>query len=142
MIRPAVLRAVGSLDENFFLYYEETEFCHRARRAGFPTWYVPESRVMHVIGKSTNVEEKTRFQRRLPGYWFDSRRRYYAATHGMGAAAFIDLIATVSNLSGLLKSKLLRRPSTPHYIRDLLAHSVLLRKNRSFAPLKSYFPPA
>ena len=56
MIRPSVLNAVGGLDENFFLYFEETEFCHRARRAGFPTWYVPESRVMHMIGKSTNVQ--------------------------------------------------------------------------------------
>lgn len=142
MIRPNVFAAVGCLDENFFLYFEETEFCHRARRAGFPTWYVPESRVMHMIGKSTNVDEKTRVERRLPGYWFDSRRRYYATTHGMGTAVLIDLIATVSSLSGLLKSKLFRRPSTPHYIRDLLAHSVLLRKNRALAPLKSYFPPA
>jgi GT2 family glycosyltransferase len=142
MIRPGVLRSVGCLDENFFLYYEETEFCHRARRAGFSTWYVPESRVMHVIGRSTNVDEKTRFQRRLPGYWFESRRRYYAATHSMATAALIDVAAIVSSLSGLIKSKLLRRPSTPHYIRDLLAHSVLRRKNRNFAPLKSYFPPS
>jgi hypothetical protein len=97
---------------------------------------------MHVIGKSTNVDEKTRFQRRLPGYWFDSRRRYYATTRTVGTAALIDLAATVSSLGGLLKSKLLRRPSTPHYIRDLLGHSVLLRKNRCFAPLKSFFPPA
>jgi N-acetylglucosaminyl-diphospho-decaprenol L-rhamnosyltransferase len=141
MIRPTVFRAVGGLDENFFLYFEETEFCHRARRAGFSTWYVPESRVMHVIGKSTNVEEKTRFQRRLPGYWFDSRRRYFATTHSTTTAALIDVFATVASLSGLLKSKLLRRPSTPYYIRDLLAHSVLLRKNRSLAPLKTYFLP-
>jgi N-acetylglucosaminyl-diphospho-decaprenol L-rhamnosyltransferase len=142
MIRPTVLAAVGCLDENFFLYYEETEFCHRARRAGFSTWYVPASRVMHMIGKSTKVEEKTRFQQRLPGYWFDSRRRYYAMTHSMVTAALIDVVATISSLLGLLKSKLLRRPSTPHYIRDLLAHSVLLRKNRRIAPLKSYFPTA
>ncbi len=142
MIRPAVLAAVGCLDENFFLYFEETEFCHRARRAGFTTWYVPESRVMHMIGKSTKVEEKTRFLQRLPGYWFDSRRRYYAMTHSMGAAVLIDVVATIASLAGLLKRKLQRRPSTPHYIRDLLAHSILMRKNRRIAPLKSYFPPA
>jgi N-acetylglucosaminyl-diphospho-decaprenol L-rhamnosyltransferase len=141
MIRPAVLSAVGGLDENFFLYFEETEFCHRARRAGFSTWYVPESRVMHVIGKSTNVDEKTRFSRRLPGYWFDSRRRYFAITHDVGFAALIDIVAIASCLIGLSKRTLLRRPSTPHYIRDLLAHSVLLRKNRRIAPLKCYLPP-
>ena len=141
MIRPSVFNAVGGLDENFFLYFEETEFCHRAKLAGFPTWYVPESRVMHMIGKSTNVDEKTRFSRRLPEYWFDSRRRYFAITHDVGFAALIDIVAIASCLLGLLKRKLLRRPSTPHYIRDLLAHSVLLRRNRRIAPLKCYLPP-
>jgi N-acetylglucosaminyl-diphospho-decaprenol L-rhamnosyltransferase len=141
MIRPAVLTAVGGLDENFFLYFEETEFCHRARRAGFTTWYVPQSRVMHMMGKSTNVEERTRFERRLPGYWFDSRMRYYAATHGVGTAALIDAVAILCSVLGLLKRRLQQRPSTPHYIRDLLAHSALLPRNRHIAPLKSYFPP-
>ena len=140
MIRPDVFSAVGCLDENFFLYFEETEFCHRAREAGFSTWYVPESRVMHMIGKSTNVDEKTRFRQRLPGFWFDSRMRYYAATRGVGTAALIDVAAIVSSLLGLSKRTLLRRPSTPHYIRDLLAHSVLLPRNRRFAPLEAYFP--
>jgi GT2 family glycosyltransferase len=141
MIRPAVFAAVGCLDESFFLYFEETEFCHRARRAGFPTWYVPESRVMHMIGKSTNIDEQSRLSRRLPGYWFDSRARYYATTHGLGTAAFIDVVAIITGLTGLLKRKLLRRRSTPHYIRDLLAHSMLLPKNRRVAPQKFYFPP-
>jgi N-acetylglucosaminyl-diphospho-decaprenol L-rhamnosyltransferase len=140
MIRPGVFESIGCLDENFFLYFEETEFCHRARRAGFATWYVPQSRVMHMIGKSTNVNEKTRISRRLPGYWFDSRMRYYASTRSMGRAALIDVGTILSNLLGLAKCTLLRRPSTPHYIRDLLAHSALLRKNRRIAPLKSYFP--
>jgi N-acetylglucosaminyl-diphospho-decaprenol L-rhamnosyltransferase len=141
MIRPEVFLSVGCLDENFFLYYEETEFCHRARRAGFLTWYVPDSRVMHIIGKSTNVDDETRLSRRLPGYWFDSRRRYFASTHGIQVAALIDIVAIVSSLLGFVRRKLLRRPSTPHYIRDLLSHSILRQKNRAVSPLKSYFPP-
>ena len=142
MIRPAVLTAVGCLDETFFLYFEETEFCYRAHRAGYATWYVPQSRVMHMIGKSTNVDENTRFSKRLPGYWFESRRRYYAATRSTGRAAFIDVVTIVASFLGLLKQKAMRRPTTPHYIRDLLAHSVILRRNRYFAPLKTYFPPS
>ena len=31
MIRPAVLTAIGGMDENYFLYFEETDFCRRAR---------------------------------------------------------------------------------------------------------------
>jgi N-acetylglucosaminyl-diphospho-decaprenol L-rhamnosyltransferase len=141
MIRREVLTTVGCLDENFFLYYEETEFCHRALHAGFPTWYVPESRVMHIYGKSTNLDDETRLSRRLPGYWFDSRRRYFALTYGIRTAALIDIVAIVSSALGLVRRKLLRRPSTPHYIRDLLSHSILRQKNRAVSPLKSYFPP-
>ena len=29
------------MDEGFFMYFEEVDFCHRARRAGWPCWYVP-----------------------------------------------------------------------------------------------------
>jgi hypothetical protein len=141
MIRPEVFSAVGCLDENFFLYYEETEFCHRAREAGFPTWYVPESRVMHICGKSTNLDDETRVSRRLPGYWFESRRRYFASTYRLGTAALIDVVAIVSSLLGLAWRKLLGRPSTPHYVRDLVMYSILWPKNRAVSPLKSYVPP-
>jgi N-acetylglucosaminyl-diphospho-decaprenol L-rhamnosyltransferase len=140
MIRPAVLFRIGCLDENFFLYFEETEFCFRAYRAGFPTWYVPESRVMHIIGKSTRVEESSRSSSRLPGYWFDSRSRYFVITHGVAKAALIDIVAISFSVLGWLRGKLSRRASIPNYIRDLWAHSVLLPRNRPIPPIKSYFP--
>ena len=50
MIRPSVLARIGGMDENHFLYFEETDFCYRAKQAGFPTWYVSDSRVMHMYG--------------------------------------------------------------------------------------------
>ena len=82
MCRPAVFDAIGGLDENYFLYFEETDFCLRAKRAGFPTWYVPESRVMHIAGQSTKVTERDVAPKRLPSYWFESRRRYFVASYG------------------------------------------------------------
>ncbi|HEX4240311.1 MAG TPA: glycosyltransferase family 2 protein [Steroidobacteraceae bacterium] len=142
MIRPGVLAAVGCLDESFFLYFEETEFCHRARRAGFRTWYVPQSRIMHMIGQSTKLDDEARIQRRLPGYWFASRARYFVATRGLPAALLIDLVTVIATALGILKQKALRRPITPHYLRDLMSHSPWLRRNRAFEPLKSYFPGA
>jgi N-acetylglucosaminyl-diphospho-decaprenol L-rhamnosyltransferase len=141
LIRPVVLSTVGCLDENFFLYYEETEFCYRALKAGFPTWYVPESRIMHIIGKSTNLDDESRVSRRLPSYWFESRTRYFVATHGVGVTALIDLAAVLSSALGIVRRKLQRRASTPFYIRDLFSHSVLRSRNRGLAPLKSFFPP-
>jgi GT2 family glycosyltransferase len=132
MIRPAVLAAIGGLDENYFLYFEETDFCRRARLAGYPTWYVPQSRVMHVMGQSTGVTDLRQGPQRLPAYWFASRRRYYVLAFGLGRAVAIDLVALVANSVGHCKRILQGRrgAGVPHFIRDLLRHSVLWARNR------------
>jgi N-acetylglucosaminyl-diphospho-decaprenol L-rhamnosyltransferase len=137
MIKPKVFEAIGGMDENYFLYFEETDFCRRARQAGFSTWYVPESLVMHIGGQSTTVAQGSR--ERLPGYWFDSRRRYFAVAFGIRRAALIDMIAAVANCLGLLKLFVQRRHHTaiPHYIRDMLRHSVIWKRNRNIPPTQS-----
>ena len=136
MIRPNVLAAVGGFDENYFLYFEETDFCLRASRAGFATWYVPESRVMHIRGQSTSVTDLTIGPRRLPTYWFESRRRYFAMTFGVGRAMCIDVISLLAHSLGVVKQTLLGRRGTlvPRFVRDLLRHSILWPQNRKLPP--------
>jgi len=137
MIRPEVLAAVGGLDENFFLFFEETDLCRRARRAGFTTWYVPESRVMHIGGATTSVSSRTKT--RYPPYWFESRRRYFAVTFGLARAMLIDLVAVSAHLLGGAKRLMQGRlhGGRPRFIRDLLHHSVLWRRNRDIPPVCS-----
>jgi N-acetylglucosaminyl-diphospho-decaprenol L-rhamnosyltransferase len=137
MIRPTVLAATGGLDENYFLYFEETDFCRRARLAGHSTWYVPESRVMHIMGQSTSVTDTRQGPRRLPAYWFESRRRYYVLAFGLWHAAAIDLVALAANCIGHVKRMIQgkRRAAVPHFIRDLVRHSVLWPRNRSICAL-------
>jgi GT2 family glycosyltransferase len=127
MIRREVFDRIGGLDETFFLYFEETEFCHRAKRAGFEVWYVPASRVVHIAGQSTKVTERNVGPRRLPSYWFDSRRLYFTLTHGRAYAAWADALAIVAGGAGLAKSALLGRLGShvPHFLRDLWRHSAL-----------------
>lgn len=139
MIRPEVFAAIGGLDENYFLYFEETDFCWRAKRAGFTTWYVAESRVMHIGGKIMAGTDSSGRPKRLPGYWFESRRRYFAVTFGIVHAMTIDLAAIAAHWLGSLKRtlQLRRRKAVPYYVRDLLSHSVLRRQNRQIPPLRS-----
>jgi len=47
MVRRAVIEQVGMLDERFFYYWEETEWCVRARRAGWTILNVPAARLWH-----------------------------------------------------------------------------------------------
>ena len=138
MIRRAVTDTIGGLDENYFLYFEETDFCRRAKRAGFSTWYVPESRVMHIAGQSTKVTERNAAPKRLPAYWFESRRRYFAANHGVGYAMAVDVVALMAHGVGSLKRAAQRRKNVgiPHFLADLSEHSPLWPKNRRLAAAK------
>lgn len=142
LIRRAVFNAIGALDENYFLYFEETDFCRRAREAGFATWYVPESRVMHIMGQSTNVTDLSGGPKRLPGYWYESRRRYFAVTFGVGYAIAIDLVAVAAHSLAWAKRIILRRSHTqvPHFIRDLLRHSIIWGGNRELPAVRNFRP--
>jgi N-acetylglucosaminyl-diphospho-decaprenol L-rhamnosyltransferase len=124
MVRREVFSRIGGLDESFFLYFEETEFCHRAKAAGFEVWYVPASRVVHIAGQSTKVTERDAAPKRLPAYWFDSRRLYFTMTRGKGHSWLADVGAVTAGWIGLSKSALLGRlgQHVPHFLRDVVRH--------------------
>jgi N-acetylglucosaminyl-diphospho-decaprenol L-rhamnosyltransferase len=139
MIRRMLLDRIGGLDESYFLFYEETEFCLRAKRAGYSMWYVPQSRVMHIAGQSTKVDQRNAAPKRLPAYWFESRRRYFMTTRGIVGALLIDLTAMFASTLGSFRLVLQGRRDriVPHYIADLWQHSVLHRKNRAMGPIRT-----
>ena len=133
MVRASVLGAIGGMDENFFLYFEETDFCYRAMQAGFTTWYVPKARVLHMRGKSTNLSMVEARPKRLPQCWFESRRRYFALRFGIPCALAIDTVALAAHFIGTLKriALLRRQRGIPCFLRDLWRNSLLRRQNRN-----------
>lgn len=138
MVRREVFDAIGGLDEQYFLYFEETDLCLRAKKAGFPTWYVPESVIWHIGQQSTQAAKDGQIPRRLPGYWFESRRHYFMANHGLAYAIVADLVAAAAHELGGLKRIFRRRGhmGVPHFVGDLIRHSVLWPKNRGPAALR------
>jgi N-acetylglucosaminyl-diphospho-decaprenol L-rhamnosyltransferase len=55
----AALDLVGPLDERFFMYFEETDWCWRARKAGLQNWYYSDSSVIHLEGQA--AEQASQF---------------------------------------------------------------------------------
>lgn len=139
MVRRQVVEQLGGMDEAYFLYYEETDFCRKVKAAGWTIWYVPASRVMHIAGQSTGVTGENEGTRRLPSYWFESRRRYFAKNHGLRYAMATDAVLLVALVFGQTKDKL-RRKGIPHFTRDLFRHSVLRAGNRFVAPAQEWRP--
>ncbi|ABK99712.1 glycosyltransferase family 2 protein [Pelobacter propionicus] len=52
LISREILTTVGMLDEDFFLLFEDTDFCSRVQMAGYFTRYVPESKLWHKVSRS------------------------------------------------------------------------------------------
>lgn len=50
----SVYDAIGGLDERFFLYYEDVEYCRRLKQFGYPVYYYPKALVKHAHGVSGN----------------------------------------------------------------------------------------
>ena len=82
LIQDDVLRQVGLLDEGYFMYFEDIEFCHRARQAGWTIVHNPAAHVVHLRGGSSPVKEQTRKKKRVPKYFYESRTRYFYQTYG------------------------------------------------------------
>ena len=55
MFRTDVVRTVGYLDERFFLYGEDLDFCHRARQQGWEVLYYPGASILHYKGRSART---------------------------------------------------------------------------------------
>lgn len=128
LIRRQTVEDVGLMDQDYFLYYEETDFCRRSKSLGWQCWFVPTSRVVHLIGASTGVTGiRPGRPKRRPGYWFQSRRRYFTKNHGRLYAVAADAALLVA--TGLRRGvEILRgqESSIPeHFLGDLLRHSAL-----------------
>lgn len=129
LIRKSVIDQIGLMDETYFLYFEETDYTRRARLAGWSCWHVPQARIVHLVGQASGVTVRNQPKKRVPGYWFDSRRRYFVLHHGRLYAALADLGVLLTNPVGRVLDRLRRKPTRtgPHFLRDLLRHSALVR---------------
>lgn len=66
MVRRDVVRAVGALDTDFFMYGEDTEWCYRMTQAGWEVHYLPSASVTHLRGRSAEkVPVQTYVRRRV-----------------------------------------------------------------------------
>jgi len=77
MVRSAAIEAAGLLDEGYFMYAEEVDWCWRMRRAGWPFYCVPSAVVIHHGGASTRQFRSQSFV----NLW-GSRRRLYDRFYG------------------------------------------------------------
>jgi hypothetical protein len=86
LVRRAVMEQVGLLDERFFTYYEETEWCVRAAGAGYKILHVPEARMWHKISPSAQADSS------FVHYYMTRNRLLFLKTTGAGLRAWLHTL--------------------------------------------------
>ena len=126
IIRREVIEQIGALDEGLYTYYDDVDYCLNARRAGWQTWFVPESRVTHLEGASTGITNKS--MNRRPEYWFQARRRFFLKNYGAVYTALADAAFLVGFALWRVRRVIQGKPDTdpPHMLMDSLRNSVFL----------------
>lgn len=81
LVRREALRSVGGLDDGYFMYAEEVDWCYTMRQAEWDTWYQPEAVVIHHGGASSR-HRRTRREADL----YRSRVRFFRKYYGDRAA--------------------------------------------------------
>jgi N-acetylglucosaminyl-diphospho-decaprenol L-rhamnosyltransferase len=82
LVRAEVLERVGGLDEGYFMYFEDIDYCRRVRDAGWKVLYWPAPKVIHLLGGSSSVTKEAAARRRAPRYYYEARARYFAKFYG------------------------------------------------------------
>jgi GT2 family glycosyltransferase len=127
MVRREVFEKIGLLDEGYFMYFDETDFCLRAARAGWPTWYVPSSKIIHLVGQSSGVTGAKRMLKRRPRYWFESRHRYFRLHYGTFKTLAADMLWTVGYATNSVLQTVRGRPRTdpPWLLWDFIRYNLM-----------------
>lgn len=105
LVSRKVLEQTGLMDDDYFLYYEELDWCARAKRDGFGIWYVAESEVWHKESMSTGKESplKVYFQTRNRLKFLQKNGQLWQQIIGIGF--ILGLAVPKNTLTYLLKKR-------------------------------------
>lgn len=130
LVRAEIVEQIGGLDEGYFMYSEELDWCKRIKAAGWQIVYLPTAQIIHHYGKSSEQAVTSRhinFQR--------AKLRYFWKYHGRPAANLLRFFLLLNYLWQILLEG----------AKGLVGHKRALRWQRVssyWQVIKSGLPPA
>lgn len=113
LLRKECQKQVGAMDEGYFMYFEDGDYCRRARQHGWDIVNDPRAHVVHLRGGSSSVKEDTINRKQRPAYYYAARSRYFAKFYGGSAGLILTNVLWMNGrLVSLLREKLGKK--APH----------------------------
>jgi len=105
LVKRECLEQIGLLDEQFFVYSEEVDFCYRAHKAGWETYLLPQATIIHFGGKSTEKVSDAMFVELNR-----NKTRYFRKHHGEMVAQLYKALLVLISFVRIGVSRLMRLP--------------------------------
>lgn len=114
LLNARMVAEIGPMDEGYFLYFEDAEYCLRARRAGWKIRQQSEAVMVHYRGGSGPVKALEKARRRLPPYFYASRTRFFRQAYGFAGPWLANLMWCTGRM--IAQSRRLFGKPVPHRI--------------------------
>lgn len=139
LVRRSAAEAVGPLDEGYFIYSEELDWCRRMVDAGWEVWYCPAARVIHHEGQSSGQAVARR-----DILFHSAKVRYFEKFHGRWAARLLRAFLLADYAYRVLEegTKWLLGHKRPLRASRLRAYAQVLRSGLSPGRASAHAPQA
>lgn len=125
LVRRQAFAQVGGLDEGYFMYAEEVDWCYAMRQSGWQIWYQAAARVVHQGGGSSRNRPAGR-----EGDMYRSRVRFFRKNYGNSAAIALKMLIGVLTTVKIMVHGLLRWLSRGHCGRPVIGFSDMMNSLR------------
>ena len=82
LIKRAAIDDAGLMDDGYFMYFEDADYCRALKKKGWRVVYDPSARVVHLRGGSSPVKSSMKAKKRPPAYYYAARTRYFRKWYG------------------------------------------------------------
>ncbi|MEF3075497.1 glycosyltransferase family 2 protein [Methylobacter sp. Wu1] len=110
LIQAKVIDDIGLMDDGYFMYREDNDYCRRARNAGWKILYWPLARVVHLNQGYSNSKKIVR----LPAYYYMSRSRYFLKYYGRSGLFAANVLWILGRGISLLREFIERKQPVVH----------------------------
>jgi GT2 family glycosyltransferase len=111
LLKAEMIKDIGLMDDGYFMYREDNDYCRRATDAGWELAYESSAHVVHLNQGASNQAGV----RRLPRFYFESRSRYFLKYYGRTGLLLANVAWSLGRFISIVRETLTTKPSSFHY---------------------------
>jgi GT2 family glycosyltransferase len=110
LLKAEMIKDIGLMDDGYFMYREDNDYCRRATDAGWELAYESSAHVVHLNQGASNQAGV----RRLPRFYFESRSRYFLKYYGRTGLLLANVAWSLGRFISIAREKLTSKPNAFH----------------------------